>query len=335
MKAWFFTLFFLMSLPIFAQNLSGQWTGGFVSSDDYYGRKTEYVVELEVDGSQVYGFSTTYFLISTPTGRKRCYVICKLEGKFDKASKSLYFTEIKKVKSNTPPPPEFNDCFQLHSLTYLKEGGRELLVGKWKSAKKEENCGSGSTSLERKSLASFKTTPPPPTSTPKKQEPPVTKAPPPPSKPTTKPPTQPSVPNTPKKEPATASIEKRNEPAEIQAPVTSKKIPASETRTKQIIKTIDLDSQSFTVDLYDNGEIDGDTVSVYFNGELLAAKKLLRAQPLTFKLKADPSKIQNELGMYPNTALMIVTVMDKRYEVRITSTEQTSGTVRFNWKTPE
>jgi hypothetical protein len=31
----------------------------------------------------------------------------------------------------------------------------------------------------------------------------------------------------------------------------------------------------------------------------------------------------------PNTALMIVTVAGKRYEVNISSSEQTSGTVRF------
>jgi type IV secretory pathway VirB9-like protein len=34
----------------------------------------------------------------------------------------------------------------------------------------------------------------------------------------------------------------------------------------------------------------------------------------------------------PNTALMVVTVAGKRYEVNITSTEQTSGTVRFRLK---
>jgi hypothetical protein len=34
----------------------------------------------------------------------------------------------------------------------------------------------------------------------------------------------------------------------------------------------------------------------------------------------------------PNTALMVVTVGDKRYEVNITSTEQTNGTVRFRLK---
>jgi type IV secretory pathway VirB9-like protein len=48
----------------------------------------------------------------------------------------------------------------------------------------------------------------------------------------------------------------------------------------------------------------------------------------------------NELIMYaenlgsipPNTALMIVTVGDKRYEVNISSTEQTNGAVRFRYK---
>jgi anaerobic selenocysteine-containing dehydrogenase len=33
----------------------------------------------------------------------------------------------------------------------------------------------------------------------------------------------------------------------------------------------------------------------------------------------------------PNTALMVLTISGKRYEVNITSSEQTSGTVRFKW----
>ena len=34
----------------------------------------------------------------------------------------------------------------------------------------------------------------------------------------------------------------------------------------------------------------------------------------------------------PNTALMIVQVKNKRYEINVTSTEQTSGAVRFKLK---
>jgi hypothetical protein len=94
------------------------------------------------------------------------------------------------------------------------------------------------------------------------------------------------------------------------------------------------------VSLYDNGQIDGDTVSLYFNGKLMIASQKLSTTPIRLDLELDLDRNDNDLVMYaenlgsipPNTALMIVTVGDKRYEVNITSTEQTNGTVRFKLK---
>jgi hypothetical protein len=111
-------------------------------------------------------------------------------------------------------------------------------------------------------------------------------------------------------------------------------------RTKQLIKQIEVPESTFKVDLYDNGQIDGDTISLYFNGKLVVASKGLSTTPISITIKLDPDREENELIMYaenlgsipPNTALMVVTVGDKRYEVNITSTEQTNGTVRFKLK---
>ena len=144
--------------PGHAQKLSGQWTGGFNSgSNDLFG-KTEYVLELEVKGSDVRGYSYTYF-----SGyEKRYYVICRLVGIYDKSSKSVVVKEVERVKSNTPP--DFQDCMQVHSLTYMKgTDSREVLVGNWKPARATDNCGTGQTELERKALVRVipkSTTPP-------------------------------------------------------------------------------------------------------------------------------------------------------------------------------
>ena len=70
------------SSAAFSQNLSGQWTGSFATANDPFGGKTEYVMELDVKGDRVDGFSYTYFMISG----KRHYVICRLEGSYDKVS---------------------------------------------------------------------------------------------------------------------------------------------------------------------------------------------------------------------------------------------------------
>lgn len=91
------------------------------------------------------------------------------------------------------------------------------------------------------------------------------------------------------------------------------------------------------MDLYDNGDIDGDTISLFFNGKLVLAHKRLTDKALSVNLDVDNSRDINELVMYaenlgsipPNTAVMIVTDGDNRYEVRIASDLQKSGTIRF------
>lgn len=92
--------------------------------------------------------------------------------------------------------------------------------------------------------------------------------------------------------------------------------------------------------MYDNGQIDGDTISLYLNGKLMVSRQRLSTTPITLNLNIEED--QNELVMYaenlgtipPNTALMVVTVGDKRIEVNISSSEQTNGAVRFVFKKP-
>lgn len=111
-------------------------------------------------------------------------------------------------------------------------------------------------------------------------------------------------------------------------------------RAKNILKRIDLNQQNFKVDLYDDGDIDGDIVSVYYNGKAVLSNKKLTDKPISLNLEADPEKAENELLIYaenegeiaPNTALMIVTEGNTRTEVRITSDAQKNGVVLFTKK---
>ena len=99
------------------------------------------------------------------------------------------------------------------------------------------------------------------------------------------------------------------------------------------------------MDLYDNGEVDGDSISVFYNSKLILAHKRLTEKPITLTLAIPAGDAINELTMYaenlgeiaPNTALMVVTDGDKRYEVRIASDLKNSGTIRFihKPKTPQ
>ncbi|CAN5237202.1 hypothetical protein BH09BAC2_BH09BAC2_11780 [soil metagenome] len=125
----------------------------------------------------------------------------------------------------------------------------------------------------------------------------------------------------------------------VRKPEPPKPIPvvAYQERTKSFSQTIDIKEDSIKVDFYDNGEVDGDSISVFFNGKVITAHLLLTERAATFKLPIDRSKAVNELVMYaenlgtqpPNTALMVVKDGDKLYEVRITSDLSKSGTILF------
>ncbi|RYF12563.1 MAG: hypothetical protein EOO40_00955 [Deltaproteobacteria bacterium] len=94
------------------------------------------------------------------------------------------------------------------------------------------------------------------------------------------------------------------------------------------------------VKLYDNGEVDDDTVSIYLDNKLILAKKRLSASPieLTVKLSEDAPEhvlvmVAENMGRIPpNTSLMLVYDGDKRHEVQITSTEQKNAMVRFRYQ---
>lgn len=111
-------------------------------------------------------------------------------------------------------------------------------------------------------------------------------------------------------------------------------------RSLNVLKRIHVTQDEFKVDLYDDGDIDGDIVSVYYNGKAVLSNKKLTEKPLSLTLSADPSRAENELLVYaenegaipPNTALMVVTDGANRTEVRITADEKKNGVIIFTKK---
>lgn len=111
-------------------------------------------------------------------------------------------------------------------------------------------------------------------------------------------------------------------------------------RTNELFKTIPVSSNEIEVSFYDNGVVDGDTISVYLNGHLLAAHQGLTTQPITFKIKIGADNPDQEIVMVaenlgsipPNTALMIVKVGGKRYDVNLSSNEQKNAMVKFKYQ---
>jgi hypothetical protein len=327
--------------------LSGQWRGYFGSNGDIVATgtdNTEYVLELDIDGTKVSGYSYSYFQDRT------YFVICSLSGTFDKAAKTLVVTETSRIKGITPPG--WTDCLQMHTLTYKTEGTTEVLSGQWKMAPGQiGDCGFGNTTLTKrtlsKNLASYnKSENSTPFSAPKpvikmpmlsnnhsktKVQSPLVKNIPPNQIPVTEPvlPVNPVVKNAP---------ENNAQPA----PETQTDIPIVtdinyEKRNTNLLQTIKVENKTVRVDLYDNGVIDGDSISLFFNSKLILFHQRLSEKAITLTLNVNTNKAVNDLTMYaenlgeipPNTALMVVTDGEKRYEVPVTSDLKNSGTVRF------
>jgi hypothetical protein len=121
------------------------------------------------------------------------------------------------------------------------------------------------------------------------------------------------------------------------------KLPPSLTKRKaELVKEIRVDTGNIKVDFYDNGQIDGDTISVYANGMPVVSRKMLTTKPVSVNVRVDMKHLEQELIMVgenlgsipPNTALMIVTAGNKRYQLYLTSDEQKNAMVRFVYEKP-
>ncbi len=121
------------------------------------------------------------------------------------------------------------------------------------------------------------------------------------------------------------SIAKREEKftgtKEIKTPLVHSEIVPRKT---EIIRAISFHSDSLLISLYDNGEVDGDTVSVILNGKIIMAKQGLTAKAINKMISTSELGDSSELVMYaenlgripPNTGLLILQDGNERYQVR-------------------
>ena len=157
-----------------------------------------------------------------------------------------------------------------------------------------------------------------------------------------KPPEKKPVTTTEVKQPAVAVVRPVDSPV-VSKPV--KKIfppppPALRMRENSLEKRIITEAGEIRIDLYDNGEIDGDTVSIYHNNVLLKSRARLTQNPITLRIAINAEQPHHELIMVaenlgsipPNTSLMVVNAGNNRYEVRISSNEQKNAKVVFDLK---
>lgn len=140
-----------------------------------------------------------------------------------------------------------------------------------------------------------------------------------------------------------------NEPEDIETEIRIKQGNGFQTvpwalvaRENKLAKKITTSNKQFSIDLYDNGTIDNDTIIVYDNKKLLVSKKRLsyKAIHLEFNL----SEVMNEheiiivahnMGTVPpNTALLVLKDGDRRQELFITSTNKINAKIIVSYTPP-
>jgi hypothetical protein len=111
-------------------------------------------------------------------------------------------------------------------------------------------------------------------------------------------------------------------------------------REEVVSDEIEVESDTLKVDFYDNGEVDGDSISVFFNKELLSFSQKLTTRSVHFDLRLDSLKQINELSMFannlgsipPNTALMVIDDGKNKFNIRLSSSLEKNATVKIRRK---
>jgi len=119
--------------------------------------------------------------------------------------------------------------------------------------------------------------------------------------------------------------------------------PALMQRKNELVREIKVENDSVRLDFYDNGQIDGDTISVYVNNVQVVFSKMLTAKPLTIYIRINPLRPTQEVIMVgenlgsipPNTALMMINSGDKRYQLYLSQDEKKNSLVRFIFDRPK
>ena len=113
-------------------------------------------------------------------------------------------------------------------------------------------------------------------------------------------------------------------------------------RENKLVKQVTVNSPSISIDLYDNGTIDNDTIMIFDNKILVLENKRLsyKATHIDVNFNKENNRheiiiVAHNLGTVPpNTALMVVKDGSSRQEIYITSTLSVNAMIIFELKKP-
>jgi hypothetical protein len=348
-------------------NITGIWRGYFLQQDKYYdfekGRfvQDKYKYEVQINNLPTNNLEgVTYSYLNTTF-----YGKTSLQGIFTTATNNLIIKENKMLELKMSAGSDA--CLMTCYLSYYKDGDKEYLKGEYSSEnmKTKKPCDGGTVYLEKVSTTDFvkedflikkpKSTTTNNTSkrialnnntssiiaknktvklkykpgaedaliTNNKKETVLQKD------------TTTIVANTTTEQVNNTPEQKTKQPIELPKVLTERK--------NNHIKTFFVNEGDITIELYDNGTIDNDIVSVFHNGKPIILHERLSSIPLTAKIHVSANEPIHELIMVadnlgeipPNTSLMKVTAGSKIYQVFLTSDLQRNAKVIFEYNPTE
>jgi len=120
----------------------------------------------------------------------------------------------------------------------------------------------------------------------------------------------------------------------------SKLLEKYKARKNILQQEITVKTDSVRISFFDNGDVDGDSISVFMNGRPILTKQELDTRAITLYVKLDTTKAVNEISMFaenlgkypPNTALMVIFDGENRNEIYLSSSLTQNATVRIRRK---
>jgi hypothetical protein len=366
----FCNILFLIFLyqPLFSQELTGQWKGYFTPNAELNGKIFSYEINIKE--------SNSHEIVANTLSRFSAFSIAKAMAKgthnLNTHQVSIEETKFDNVKLETATQA----CLMTNYLTHSEIRGFEILQGNYTSVNMltGKDCGGGSVYLERsipvvkinknkavtvstdsKTLVKNTNTAKDKITTSKSTQ----------ATATTKNITNNSnVASAANNSFSNNNISSSNESilpedavVENKNPVLSKLIKEESkdpidlepmpwlliSRENKLVKKIITHEKNISIDLYDNGTIDNDTVIVFDNRHLIVNKKRLSYKAIHFDVNFTDNQKTHEViivahnmgSVPPNTALMILKEADKRQELFITSTNTENAKLIIEYQAPK
>lgn len=342
MKKILLLLFFVFPMLGYAQNLTGTWEGSG-------GGVTYIKMVIKHVGDSIYGY--TY-------DEGGGYCKATFAARYTKPEKRLRGRGLRIITNSG------SHVLASYDLVYSREPGGEFLRERVVSHGFLDRLFSGSrqylkktsnkTDIPKVPARQQQRQAPPITSVPKVARPvtkpappkPIITKPPPPvvkkekekvkvtEKPVTQPSQKPVVPPVVRATPAPQIETKVEKPAPVAV------LKTKNERSSKLVETIYTSMDTVRMSVYDNGEVDGDTVTVFFDNSIILDKFRISEKGkevlIPVSKNGKPHVIElfaNNLGTIPpNTALIILTAGSRRYELRASYDLQTNARIVIQYK---